>query len=280
MADKKMVHLDHDTIVSDLHTNVNAGITSVVSGSEDFFRYGANGLKPEYDKLYDLLVKMRQVEKLSFMQIDHANITTVHQLTDDQLKETRRLLQWSKKCDYLWVNMGVENANGHLVAAGCPGKVSPYKPDQWEDMVRQVADKMARTGFFSVFSLVLGMPGETGEDVERTIKLVDWLEDKLAVIFPVFYEPLRPDDIAAGNKFTLLKLRQDHLNLYSKCYEINFRKIPSLYWDNQRAGGVPYLLRAFTQALGRVETRDWRNKFKKIGKQLAQAQREVEYVGA
>jgi radical SAM superfamily enzyme YgiQ (UPF0313 family) len=269
MSDKKMTHTDPDTIIADLQTNVKSGIRSVVSGSEDFFRYGATGLKPDFDKLHDLLTRMRQVKDLSFMQIDHGNVTSVLQLTDEQLKETRRLLTWEVDTDYLWVNMGIENANGHLVAKQCPGKIAPFDPENWEDMIKQAAHKMADAGFYSVFSLVLGMPGETGDDVQRTIKLVDYLKDKPAVIFPIFYEPLRQTDIDAGNKFTLRKLRADHLELYSKCYEINFKKIPALYWDNQRAGGVPWAIRALTQMLGKTETAAWRKKFKKIGAQIA-----------
>jgi radical SAM superfamily enzyme YgiQ (UPF0313 family) len=164
--------------------------------------------------------------------------------------------------------MGVESANGQLVADGCPGKIAPFKPEQWEDMVKEAAEKMQRSGFYSVFSLVLGLPGETGADVERTIKLVDYLKEKAAVIFPIFYEPLRPEDIAQGNKFTLKKLRADHLELYSKCYEINFKKIPHLYWDNQRAGGVPWATRALVQMLGKVEAAQWRKKFRTIAKTL------------
>ena len=220
-----MTHTAPDVIMADLQTNVDNGITSVVSGSEDFFRYGATGLKPDFDKLHSLLTRMHEVKGLSFMQIDHGNVTSVLQLTDEQLKETRRLLTWEAKTDYLWVNMGVESANGHLVADGCPGKIAPFKPEQWEDIVKEAADKMQRSGFYSVFSLVLGLPGETGEDVERTIKLVEYLKEKPAVIFPIFYEPLDQADIAAGNKFTMKKLRPDHLELYSKCYEINFKKI-------------------------------------------------------
>ena len=280
MSDKKIGHAEPEIILSDLRTNVDAGIRSVVSGSEDFFRYGAVGLKPDFDKLYDLLVRMQKIKGLSFMQIDHGNITSILQHTDDQLREIRRLLTWEKKSDYLWVNMGAESANGRLVADVCPGKIAPFDPDDWEDMIKEAADKMTRTGFYSVFSLVLGLPGETAADVQRTMKLVNWLEDKRAVIFPIFFEPLRQVDIAAGNKFSLEKLRPDHLALYSKCYEINFRKIPHLYWDNQRAGGVPWGVRVLTQMLGKIETHDWRSKFKKIAKQLAAAEvnTEPEYV--
>ena len=202
------------------------------------------------------------------MQIDHANITSVMQLTDEQLKETRRLLTWNKKTDYLWLNMGIESANGQLVSANCPGKISPFDPDDWEDIIRQTAERMKRTGFFSVFSLILGLPGETPDDIKKTLKLVRYLEKQNAVIFPVFYEPL-----SDGQKpFTIDDMRSDHLELYRTCYEINFKRVPLLFWDNQRAGGVSWLKRAAIRFIGKTEVAAWRNSFKKIKKQLQNSQ--------
>jgi len=272
MAGKKMSHISPDTILADLETNVAHGVTSVVSSSEDFFRYGSNGLKPDFDKLQDLLVQMKKIKGLSFMQIDHANVTSVLQLSDEQLTEIRRLLSWASKTDYLWVNMGAESANGHLVAATCLGKIKPFRAEDWQDLVREAAGKMTRNGFFSVFSIILGLPGETPDDVTRTLELVKYLGTKRSVIFPIFYEPLSADQIQAGQRFTLKKMRADHLELYRTCYEINFKLVPRLFWDNQRAGGVPWAKRVLIQMLGRSETLSWRRTFRTIQKQITNSQ--------
>lgn len=244
MAREKMRHVPVDTILADLATNVSNGVTSVVSGSEDFFRYGGTGLKPDFDKLRELLVQMKQIKGLSFMQIDHANITSVLQLTDDQLTEIRELLSWSARTDYLWVNMGIESANGNLVAASCPGKIAPFRAEDWPELVLETAERMARTGFYPVFSVILGLPGETPDDISRTLQLVKKLGAGKAVIFPIFYEPVLLEEIENGQRFTLPKMRADHLELYRTCYEINFKSVPSLIWDNQRAGDVSWLKRA------------------------------------
>jgi len=272
MAGKKMRHVCPDTILADLETNVAHGVTSVVSSSEDFFRYGSAGLKPDFDKLQDLLVQMKKIKGLSFMQIDHGNVTSVLQLTDEQLTEIRSLLSWASKTDYLWVNMGAESANGHLVAATCPGKIKPFRAEDWQDLVREAAERMTRNGFFSVFSIILGLPGETPDDVARTLRLVKYLATKRAAVFPIFYEPILTDEIRTGQRFTLKKMRADHLELYKTCYEINFKLVPRLFWDNQRAGGVSWTKRVLMQILGRSEILSWRRTFRTIHKQITNSQ--------
>ncbi|MFC1678073.1 hypothetical protein ACFL3G_13565, partial [Planctomycetota bacterium] len=111
---------------------------------------------------------------------------------------------------------------------------------------------------------ILGLPGETEADVRATLELVKYLGGKRAVIFPIFFEPLSVDQ----PRFTVDNMTSDHLELYRTCYEINFKMVPRLFWDNQRAGGVGWVKRAALRALGTTEVAAWRSTFKKIGREI------------
>ena len=266
MGAQRMEHVSPETILADLETNIAGGQRSAVSGSEDFFRYGGTGSKVNFEALRSLLERMQEVRGLGFMQIDHANISSVLQLSVEELSEIRRLLRFGQDVKYLWVNMGIETASPRLLRSVSPGKAAPFAIDDWEEMVRDAAERIAQAGFFPVFSVVLGMPGETPDDVARTMKLVQDLDRRPVVIFPIFYEPLPRPGAEGDRAFSLDTMTPAHLELYTTCYEINFRRIPPLFWDNQRAGGVSWVKRAMLQLLGRGEMRMWRKAFKRLGK--------------
>jgi radical SAM superfamily enzyme YgiQ (UPF0313 family) len=270
MAGQKMEHLPPETILADIRTNTAAGVRSIVSSSEDFFRYGAaGGHAVNFEALRSLLEAMRQVRGLGFLQIDHGNVSSILQFKEEELREIRRLMTFEAPTGYLWVNMGLESASGALVHANGPGKIAPFDPADWESLVLEAADRMVRTGFFPVFSVILGLPGETPDDVARTRRLVDKLAARPAAVFPIFHEPVRGIGEAA-TPFRIARMTPEHLDLYTTCYEINFRWIPRLYWDNQRAGGVPWPKRVLVQAMGRVEMMSWRRNFARTRKKLGQ----------
>ena len=98
-----MVHLPAETIAADAETNVAAGRASIAALSEDFFRYGADGLKANPPALLALLERLRRVPGLRLIQIDHTNVVSVAQFGDGELAAVHRLLVGDNRHDYLWV---------------------------------------------------------------------------------------------------------------------------------------------------------------------------------
>ncbi|MBS3734063.1 MAG: B12-binding domain-containing radical SAM protein [Phycisphaerae bacterium] len=262
-----MRHVPAETILNEMELNRAAGLRGVVNSSEDFFRYGGCGSRVNFDALHALLDRARRIAGVRLFQLDHGNVSSVVQLTPDQLCEVRRLLRREGGAEYAWVNVGVESASGRLVAANGPAKAAPFDADDWEAMVRQAAARLDEAGFFGVFSFVLGLPGETPQDVQRTRRLVAELTRRPAAVFPVFYQPVRSD---AGEPMTPRRMTAAHLALFAECYEANFRWVPRLFWDNQRAVGVTMPRRLLQQGLGRGEVLAWRSRIRRLGRRLVE----------
>jgi hypothetical protein len=265
MAHEPMEHLPAETILADLRTSVAGGEPCAVSSSEDFFRYGASGSGVNFPALAGLLERMADAAGDGFMQIDHGNIASVLQFSDAELRTLRRLLSWGRPVERLWVNLGVESANGRLVQANGPGKIAPYRAEDWPEMVLECGRRLSEAGFMPLYSLVLGLPGETPADVTATRRLMDEVMRGPGVTFPVFHEP--PSD--RGGAFGVDTMTPEHFALFRECYERNFRRVPALIWDNQRAGGVSWTKRVVMQLLGRGEVFTWRRSFARIGRRVA-----------
>ena len=265
---QRMTHLPKELILADLATNVAGGRRCAVSSSEDFFRYGGAGPRVNFEALRDLLESMCQVQGLSFMQIDHANVSSVLQLEPGQLREIRRLLEWERPTEYLWVNLGVESAErfaragertrqgGAVPRGGLGGNGSAGRRAAGRDGVLRRVQCHSRTA------------GRDGGGCSA-----DAAAGRMAIAQKVggVSDLPRTGGLRRtwrGEAFSTAKMLSEHLELYTACYELNFRRVPSLYWDNQRAGGVGLARRLAIQMLGKVEVRAWRKNFAKAREKL------------
>jgi radical SAM superfamily enzyme YgiQ (UPF0313 family) len=259
LARAPMVHLSAEAILSDIETNLAAGIRNTSLVSEDVFRWGSKSGRADVGALLGLLAEIRRLPGLGLIQIDHANILTVTQFSDDELSEMRRLFRGeSARHDYLWLNLGVETASGELLAAnGGRAKMGPIEPERWGDECLEQVRRLARAGFFPLVSLVVGLPGETPRDVERTLAWVRELRRERLAIFPLLHVSLD----GVRENFKAADMTRLHWRLFRECYDLNFKWIPALCWDNQRDGAGALWRRAAQQCLGRFQTVWWKSVF-------------------
>jgi radical SAM superfamily enzyme YgiQ (UPF0313 family) len=257
LGHEPMQHLPLQTILSDVQTNIRHGHSSIAALSEDFFRYGGHGTTVNPPALLHLLTALRQVEGLRLIQLDHANIISIAQFSDAELRQVHDALVGDSRHDFPWVNIGVETASGRLLYAnGCTVKMGGCTEEAWGVLCAEHLRRVCRAGFFPLVSLMVGLPGETEEDVQRTMTWVHGLSEERLAIFPVLYAPL---DGKKGKRARDLTKQQ--WRLLRACYEINFRWIPRLYWDNQTGAGVPFAKKMLLQGMGRGQVLLWRTLF-------------------
>jgi radical SAM superfamily enzyme YgiQ (UPF0313 family) len=254
-----MEHLPPETIVADVRRNLDAGVRSVSLITEDILRYGATDGQVKPDALIGLLRELRLLEGLTMIQTDHCNICSAAEYSDDQLREAHHLMADGQSgAEILWLNLGVETAAGDLLARnGGQPKMGDCPPADWADFCMVQIRRLERAGFFPLVSLVLGMPGETREHVLRTLQWVEELKGRRAAVFPVFYAPVNERDDPFGRD----EMTDLHWKLFRTCYQLNFRWVPRICWDNQGRAGVGLPRRLAMQAMTRAGKFWWKALF-------------------
>lgn len=249
-----MVHLPIETVLADARTNLSAGLQSVAVLSEDILRYGGHGLKVQPTRVIDLLRCLRECDGLRFIQADHAGVNSVRQFSDVELAAVCDLLAPDAPTGTAWVNVGVETASGQLMhAAGCTPKMGGIPPDRWGEHCSTQLHRLSDAGFTPMASLVVGLPGETAEDIRHTLEWVRSLRGMRVTVFPVLYAPTDGSKPLCGSDLHTL-----HWQLIRECYEFNFRWVPALFSSNQALGGVGALKRGLLQAMGLGQAALWR----------------------
>jgi radical SAM superfamily enzyme YgiQ (UPF0313 family) len=249
-----MVHLPAETILADARTNVAAGMPNIAVLSEDFFRYGATGMKADPESLISLLQKLRAIPNIRLIQIDHANAVSIAQYDDKQLKIIHDLLVGQDTSRSIWVNVGIETVSSELLAAiGGSCKMNRDKSESWAEFSARQLRRLCRTGYFPMASMMIGLPGERDEHLRETLDWVRSLAKERMAIFPVLYAPIDGNPPPKPEN-----LRPLHWELIKACYRLNFRWVPWIYADNQAAAGVSWAMRAFLQILGRGQIIQWK----------------------
>ncbi len=255
LAEEPVSHLPIEQIVADARTNIAGGAAAISLIAEDLFRYGAGGAKPECSRLMEMLAAVRAAEGLRMIQVDHANVSSVAQMNISELREINRLLRVSPRHRHVWVNLGVETASGELMAAnGLAGKISPFGAVDWPELCNTAVRRLIEAGFMPMASLILGLPGETPGHLRQTMDLIERWAGLPMVAFPIFYVAVRPEE----RPFEISRMSELHWRLFSTCYDFNFRWIPPLIADNQRAAAAPRSRRLFIQMAGRGQKLQWK----------------------
>ena len=279
IAREPMSHLPASAIIEDAKTNVAAGSASIAALSEDFFRYGATGMKVQPQALISLLEQLREVDGLRLIQIDHANVLSVSRFSDEELNTVHALLVGSNRHRYPWVNIGIETAAGRLLQANGGAAKMGCAAGEWADLSAEQVRRLCRAGFFPMASLMIGLPGETSDDVRATLAWVEGLREERISVFPMLHAPIDGDP--PPNPRDLCPM---HWRLIKACYRLNFKWVPRMYWDNQTGAGVGLLRRCVMQLLGCGQMLQWRALFAwhsaKAGSNTEDAEHESEKSGA
>ena len=174
-------------VLDEAKINIQAG-NGVTLHAEDVLRYQAKGFIPNEQMVTKLF---REIKKLTpnigISHIAHASIAAKPQL----IGEISEILEaGTKKCPFVSAQIGLETGSEKLIEKHMKGKVKPFKPHDWEEIILQNHENFKENHWIPVETLIMGLPGERTEDIQKTNELMKKLEKYNSIIIPLYFVPI------------------------------------------------------------------------------------------
>ena len=214
-----------DKILRDVEVNIRAGRQPILH-AEDVLRYGAKGLVPEKEKVLKLFRAVRGVPGVRRVGISHFALSSVA-AAPDLIEEISPIMGVSEK---FWGSgqTGIETGSPRMIEKHMRGKVKPFKPEEWPDVVVRAFEILRENNWVPCATLIIGLPGETEKDVDATIDLVERLRPFKSLIVPLFFVAMGMLRRAGYRSMTLEDLNAKRAELFLKAWKHNLLWTPTL----------------------------------------------------
>jgi len=211
-------------ILKEVEVNLRAGRQPLLH-AEDVLRYKARGLEVNGEAVIDLFKAVRNYPGVKSVGISHFALSSVLS-APEVVEEISNILELDEDGAWLGGQTGIETASPRLIKEDMLGKCRPFNPEDWPDIVVNAFEVLAKNHWVPCATLILGLPGEEEEDINLTIELVEKLKNFKSLIIPLFLVSMGGLK-GKAESFTLERMTPRHSELFLKCWEHNFRWIPT-----------------------------------------------------
>ncbi|MEM3852523.1 MAG: radical SAM protein [Methanomassiliicoccales archaeon] len=192
----RWVCMPYDHIEQEIRFNLDAGTNHIGLHSEEFFKYGSsNPFRPNREHVTALLgrvehiLKEYHIENGEGFRVTTDFTTAVSAVSDPGLvQKAGETINPGGTGSY--IEMGIETGSPRMIDVIMPGKVRPFTSKEYPDIVEQAVGILNDNRWIVVGTMIVNFPGETEDDVLRSIELVERLKDAKVLIWPLPFIPM------------------------------------------------------------------------------------------
>lgn len=217
-------------ILEEVKVNVRHGHDSPILHSEDIFRYGATGIYPNQHSVEELFKAVLNTEGVRQVNVSHGAFSSILAAPTllPNLSELMHLDRWN----WRGYQVGLETGSPRLLKNHMAGKCKPFKPEEWPEVVKQATGISNDANWLPVATLIMGLPGETSDDVIKTLELIDDLKKYWIMVYPLLIVPT--GRLSEKDRCMKEKLLPEHFELFFRCWEIDLELWPKTFKDVSR----------------------------------------------
>lgn len=218
-----------EKILQEVEVTTREGGSRVTLVTEDLFLYGVKNERfiPNREAVLRLVKNVAMVSGVKHLQLSHTSLAPV--VADPgMVKEVAEVLvehNWyfHGKKRIVTSEVGLETGSVRLMRKYMAGKMLPYKPEEWKEVVTQSFGTMNDSDWYPLATLIIGLPDEREEDVLETLGLMDDLKSFNAFFVPLFFVPLENCLLMDNRGAELDSLTKVRWELFTRCWEYNVR---------------------------------------------------------
>ena len=205
-----------NVILREVTLNLRAGMGEINYITEDVLLYGAKGLdfNPEaVMKLFSKTLKVARRYDVDKVGFSHVTLSSALVLKD-VVKFITDINGFSED-EPVFPQVGLESGSPRIVGMYFRGKVYPWSPEEWPDVVLKGVKLLNDNYWYPCLTYIIGFPGATPGDYLKTTELIDKLKDEgfKGWVFPLLLVPIGGTQIEGRADFkVLMDLPQEALD--------------------------------------------------------------------
>ncbi|RLF21874.1 MAG: hypothetical protein DRJ68_02440, partial [Thermoprotei archaeon] len=184
---------------------------------------------PNREAVEALFEALLSVKGLNSIQVTHANLAAVNadrelaRYVAEILREKSSYTLHGKQV--ATVEVGVETGSPRLLRRWMAGKCKPFKPEDWPDVVVSSLSFMEDYEWVALCTILVGLPGETDEDAEHTIRLIEEIRSMglRTFLVPLIFVPLGTCSLRDEVLKSFNELSQRQIDVFALCWEHNVK---------------------------------------------------------
>jgi len=215
-----------ERILKEVELNAKNGTKMIILASEDVFLYRSKGkFLPNREAIVRLIKSIAAVPGVEYIQPAHGSLAPV--VYDPKIvEEIGPILleksQWvTNGTRYSSIEIGIETGSTQLMNEHMKGKMLPYKPEEWHDVVTKGIEILNDNCIWPLATLIVGLPDETEKDTIATLELLDKLRYSKVFYVPLLFTSEKDCMLREARHMDLKHLTPLQWELIATCWKRN-----------------------------------------------------------
>ena len=242
-----------EKILQEVALSTRQGSDHITLITEDLFLYGQKdqGFAPNREAIVKLCKNVAKHPGVKSIQAAHMSLAPVYH-SPDMIRELAEILIEKSWYSFggkpiITAETGVETGSSRLMRKYMGGKMLPYQPEQWPEIVTNAFGILNDNDWYPLATLIIGLPDEKEEDMLQTLELMDDLKDYNAFYVPLFFVPLENCVLMNKKGAEMDSLSKARWDFFVKCWEYNIKIWKPTFLENKLHS--PFLCKTFDKVL-------------------------------